>query len=752
MGEMPAQSKRSLGVLTSGGDAQGMNAAVRAVVRTALNHGVDVYAIYEGYQGMVDGGDCIRRMTWDAVGGILQQGGTVIGSARCDQFRTREGRLQAARNLVIHDIDALIIIGGDGSLTGAHIFRQEWPSLLAELRQTEAISQAQADRHPQLAIVGLVGSIDNDMFGTDMTIGADTALHRITEAIDAIGTTAASHQRTFVVEVMGRHCGYLALMSALATGANWVLIPESPPNVENWEETMCQSLREGRARGRRQSVVIVAEGAHDREGRPITSDYVKGVLEKGLGVDVRVTILGHVQRGGAPSAFDRYMSTMLGHEAVKEALCTNPDDEPKLVGLRQHAIVVSPLMDCVEKTQQLAQAIQDQDYDLALAMRGSSFSDSFRVLRTLLRARPHLPSPDQKVLRLAVLHSGGPAPGMNTAVRAAVRLGMDKGHTMLAIQNGFQGFVEGQIQEMDWMGVSSWVSKGGAELGTNRKIPVGKEFYLIARQIEEHRIDGLLMIGGWTGYQTAYQLLTKRCDYPAFDIPIVCLPASIDNNLPGSQLSIGSDSALNNIISNVDKIKESAVASRRCFVVQVMGGDCGYLALVSGLSTGAERVYLPEEGVSLADLQADVDHLIEGFRQGKRLGLMIRNENTDPLYTTDFMCALFEKEGGNLFDVRQAILGHVQQGGNPSPFDRIQATRLAARSIDYLLEQVGKPSPAIAAIGLVDGRIRFTNLEDLPRLVEADFRRPKEQWWLELRPLARTMAQYRPQPVLGEEL
>lgn len=749
MGEMPAQFK-SLGVLTSGGDAQGMNAAVRAVVRTALNHGVAVYAIYEGYQGLVDGGDYIRPMTWDAVGGILQQGGTVIGSARCEQFRTRQGRLQAARNLVAHDIDALIIIGGDGSLTGAHIFRQEWPSLLAELRETGLISQEQADRHPQLAIVGLVGSIDNDMFGTDMTIGADTALHRITEAIDAIGSTAASHQRTFVVEVMGRHCGYLALMSALATGANWVFIPESPPNVENWEEKMCQSLREGRARGRRQSVVIVAEGAQDQEGRPITSDYVKSVLEKGLGVDVRVTILGHVQRGGAPSAFDRYMSTMLGHHAVKEVLSAQPGDEPKLVGLRQHDIVVSPLMDCVEKTQQLAQAIQAKDFDSALAMRGSSFGDSFRVLRTLLRARPHLPSPDQKVLRLAVLHSGGPAPGMNTAVRAAVRLGMDKGHTMLAIQNGFQGFIDGQIQEMDWMTVSSWVSKGGAELGTNRKIPSGKEFYLIARQIEEHKIDGLLIIGGWAGYQAAYQLLIKRTDYPAFDIPIVCLPASIDNNLPGSQLSIGSDSALNNIISNVDKIKESAVASRRCFVVQVMGGDCGYLALVSGLSTGAERVYLPEEGVSLADLQVDVTRLIDGFSHGKRLGLMIRNENTDPLYTTDFMCALFEKEGGHLFDVRQAILGHVQQGGNPSPFDRIQATRLAAKSIDYLLEQAARPSPAVAAIGLVDGLIRFTNLEDLPRLVESDYKRPKEQWWLELRPLAKAMAQFRPEPAPEE--
>ncbi len=160
----------SLGVLTSGGDSQGMNAAVRAVVRTALSHGVDVYVIYEGYQGMVEGGDLIRRMTWESVGGILQQSGTVIGTARSAAFRTREGRRQAAQNLVTYGIDSLVVIGGDGSLTGADIFRHEWPALLAELVQQGKIAQELAERHPHLRMVGLVGSIDNDMVGTDMTI------------------------------------------------------------------------------------------------------------------------------------------------------------------------------------------------------------------------------------------------------------------------------------------------------------------------------------------------------------------------------------------------------------------------------------------------------------------------------------------------------------------------------------------------------------------------------------------------------
>ena len=419
-------------------------------------------------------------------------------------------------------------------------------------------------------------------------------------------------------------------------------------------------------------------------------------------------------------------------------------DDPQVIGLRQHDVVRSSLADSVRQTHQVADVIAKQNYEEAMAMRGGSFAESFRILRTLVRAQPHPPEPGQERLRLAVLHSGGPAPGMNTAVRAAVRLGLDKGHKMLAIENGFSGLVDGNIREMDWMSVSGWVSKGGAELGTNRKVLTGSDFYAIARQLEEHRIGGLLMIGGWSGYQACYELHSRREDFPAFAIPIVCLPASINNNLPGSQLSIGADTALNSIIGNVDKIKESAVASRRCFVVEVMGRDCGYLALISGLATGAERVYLPEEGITLANLQSDVGELVEGFEHGKRLGLMIRNENADPFYTTDFISALFEKEGGDLFDVRQAILGHVQQGGSPSPFDRIQATRLATHCIEFLLDApTGEPAAA-AVIGLQGGRVHFTRLEELPRLMNRRYQRPREQWWMSIRPIAKTLAQPAP--------
>ncbi|GAB4580394.1 MAG: 6-phosphofructokinase [Anaerolineales bacterium] len=743
------RSKR-LGILTSGGDAQGMNAAVRAVVRTALEMGLQPYAIYEGYRGMVGGGQMIRKMDWDAVGGILHQGGTIIGTARCKEFMTREGRLQAAHNLVLNGIDNLVVIGGDGSLTGANIFREEWAGLLKELVETGKIAQDIIERHPDLTIVGMVGSIDNDMCGTDMTIGADTALHRIVTAIDAISSTAASHQRSFVVEVMGRRCGYLALMAALSTGADWVLIPESPPNLDNWEDKMCAVLRAGREAGRRDSIVIVAEGAIDRHGNEISSEYVKKVLEEKLGEDTRVTILGHVQRGGSPSAFDRNLSTLCGYEAVKTIASGEARGQAWMIGIRGNRVTRAPLMGCVNDTRLVNQAIKSQNFEQAMQLRGGSFSDAFRIVRTLVRALPHPPKPGQRRLRLAVMHGGGPAPGMNTAVRAAVRIGVDKGHIMLGIRNGFEGFIAGDIREMDWMSVNGWAPRGGAELGTNRKIPANADFYAIARSIEKYEIQGLLIIGGWAAYQAAHQLYTQRHLFPSFNIPMVCLPATIDNDLPGSELSIGADTALNNIVEAVDKIKQSAVASRRCFVVEVMGDECGYLALMSGLATGAERVYLPEEGVTLNDLKKDLDKLLYGFRQGKRLGLMIRNESVNRFYTTDFMGALFEEEGKNWFDVRTAILGHLQQGGDPTPFDRIQAARLASRCVEYLIAEAENPSPGGHFIGMQAGKVVFTPLDDLPRMVDKDHKRPRNQWWMDLRPIARTLAHPGPSPQMFE--
>jgi 6-phosphofructokinase 1 len=667
----------------------------------------------------------------DSVGGILHKGGTIIGTARSKEFRERHGRLQAAQNLVEHNIDNLVVIGGDGSLTGANLFSEEWPDLMKELVNTRKITQQQADLHPRLNIVGLVGSIDNDLSGTDMTIGADTALRRISEALDAIGSTAASHQRSFVVEVMGRNCGYLALVSALASGADYVFIPERPPQTEDWEEELCHKVRANKEAGKKTSLIIIAEGARDQFGNAIKSHQVVDALKNRIDEDARLTILGHVQRGGAPTAFDRYMSTVLGYAAVKYLMAHSEDMESKIIALQNNTVKAIPLMESIKKTQSIVSLLANRDFDGAIDLRGGSFRGSLSTFDTLSTAQPDL-QVDDKTLNILVMNAGTLAPGMNAAIRTAVRLGIDKGHRVIGVRNGVKGLIKNEITELKWMDVEDWTSTGGSELGTNRKEPTNRDFYEISKNLEAHRIDAMLIVGGVTGYRSAYRFLEKRNEFPAFDIPIMCLPATINNNLPGTDFSLGADTALNSIIDAVDKVKESAVANQRVFVVEVMGRYCGFLTMLSGLATGAEKVYLHENGITLQDLQDDVNMFKKAFLDGKRMGLVLKSENANHIYTTPFISALYEEDGGDIFDVRQTILGHVQQGGNPSCFDRSMATKMASKSIEFLVASVEGGRNDVVSIGLHGGHLDYRNLEDLEKLMDLQYERPKEQWWMKL--------------------
>ena len=734
----PTDAPVRIGVLTSGGDAQGMNAAVRAVVRAALRMGAQPYAVMEGWAGAVAGGDSIRPLNWDSVGSILHRGGTVIGTARSAEFRERDGQLAAARNLLEHDIDRLVVIGGDGSLTGTDAFRTNWPGLVAELAERGEISPETAAAHPALMVTGLVGSIDNDLVGADMTIGTDSALHRILEAIDDISSTAASHQRTFIIEVMGRHCGYLALMAAVAGGCDYVLVPELPP-AGGWEEDMCRKLAKGREAGRRESMVVVAEGATDRSGNPISADDVKRVLSERLGEDARVTILGHVQRGGKPSAYDRWMSTLLGCAAAHEAVTATPESEPVIIAERHNRISRLPMMEQIRATRAVKDLVASGDYEGAVAARGASFGEMLRIFETM-STPPELDpdaasdqSPSAESKRVAIIHAGGLAPGMNTAARAAVRLGLDHDFTMLGVYGGFPGLLDGDVRELSWDDVEGWVGDGGAELGTRREIPTIEQLYSLGRAIESHRIDALLIIGGFNAYLSAYELVSERDRYPAFKIPIICVPASIDNNLPGSELSIGADTALNNAVGALDSIKQSAAASHRCFVAESMGRKCGYLALMSGIATGAERVYLNEDGLTLAQLAQDSARMVDSFRSGRQLYLVIRNERASKNYTLDVLAKIFSQEGHGLYDVRHAAIGHLQQGGDPSAFDRIMATKLVAHALDLLAEQLGAGTYHSSYVGLTGGRITHHRLERMNDELDLSARRPLHQWWMGLR-------------------
>uniref|UniRef100_A0A3P9NJE0 6-phosphofructokinase n=1 Tax=Poecilia reticulata TaxID=8081 RepID=A0A3P9NJE0_POERE len=691
---------KAIAVLTSGGDAQGMNAAVRAVVRMGLYVGAKVYFIHEGYQGMVDGGDNIREATWESVSSMLQVGGTVIGSARCKDFRSHEGRLKAAHNLVKRGITNLCVIGGDGSLTGANLFREEWSGLLSELVQQGLIEADAVQKYSALHIVGMVGSIDNDFCGTDMTIGTDSALHRIIEVVDAIMTTAQSHQRTFVLEVMGRHCGYLALVSALACGADWVLIPEMPPE-DGWEEKMCQKLSATRSRGTRLNIIIVAEGAIDRHGKSITSSFVKDLVVKNLGFDTRVTILGHVQRGGTPSAFDRILASRMGVEAVLALLETTANTPACVVSLCGNQSVRVPLMECVQTTQEVQKAMDQKRFEEAVKLRGRSFENNLRTYKLLAHRKPESELPVSN-FNVAVLNVGAPAAGMNAAVRSAVRVGISEGHKMFAVSDGFEGFYKGQIKEIKWGDVGGWTGQGGSLLGTKRTLPA-KHVDKIAEQMRKYNINALLVIGGF-----------ETCD----------------------------------------RIKQSASGTkRRVFIIETMGGYCGYLATVGGLAAGADAAYIYEEPFDIKDLQANVEHLTEKMKTSIQRGLVLRNENSNVNYTTDFIYQLYTEEGRGVFDCRKNVLGHMQQGGAPSPFDRNFGTKISAKAMKWLSQKLvesyrkgrvfANTEDTCCLLGMHARALVFQPVVQLKDHTDFVHRIPKEQWWLKLRPLMKILAKYK---------
>ncbi|XP_008436509.1 ATP-dependent 6-phosphofructokinase, platelet type isoform X8 [Poecilia reticulata] len=742
---------KAIAVLTSGGDAQGMNAAVRAVVRMGLYVGAKVYFIHEGYQGMVDGGDNIREATWESVSSMLQVGGTVIGSARCKDFRSHEGRLKAAHNLVKRGITNLCVIGGDGSLTGANLFREEWSGLLSELVQQGLIEADAVQKYSALHIVGMVGSIDNDFCGTDMTIGTDSALHRIIEVVDAIMTTAQSHQRTFVLEVMGRHCGYLALVSALACGADWVLIPEMPPE-DGWEEKMCQKLSATRSRGTRLNIIIVAEGAIDRHGKSITSSFVKDLVVKNLGFDTRVTILGHVQRGGTPSAFDRILASRMGVEAVLALLETTANTPACVVSLCGNQSVRVPLMECVQTTQEVQKAMDQKRFEEAVKLRGRSFENNLRTYKLLAHRKPESELPVSN-FNVAVLNVGAPAAGMNAAVRSAVRVGISEGHKMFAVSDGFEGFYKGQIKEIKWGDVGGWTGQGGSLLGTKRTLPA-KHVDKIAEQMRKYNINALLVIGGFEALECLLQLCDARSTFEEFCIPMCMLPATISNNVPGTELSIGADTALNAIVETCDRIKQSASGTkRRVFIIETMGGYCGYLATVGGLAAGADAAYIYEEPFDIKDLQANVEHLTEKMKTSIQRGLVLRNENSNVNYTTDFIYQLYTEEGRGVFDCRKNVLGHMQQGGAPSPFDRNFGTKISAKAMKWLSQKLvesyrkgrvfANTEDTCCLLGMHARALVFQPVVQLKDHTDFVHRIPKEQWWLKLRPLMKILAKYK---------
>lgn len=320
---------KKIGVFTSGGDASGMNAAIRAVVRTGIFYKIEVYGIYEGYEGMID--NKIALMNERSVGKIIDRGGTILKSARSKRFKTEEGREKAYKNLKEHGIEALVCIGGDGSLTGLKLFSEKY----------------------HMPVIGLPGTIDNDLYGTDYTIGFDTAVNTCVDAIDKIRDTASSHNRLFFVEVMGRDAGFIALNTAIASGASAVMLPERHIELEDLIEILDNKGKKGKS----SNIVIVAEGNKNGDAMQLA----RAVEGKNNHYEIRVTVLGHIQRGGRPGYFDRVLASRMGVFAV-ESLLKNISGH--MVGIRNGEMVLVAL-------------------DKAIKMHADINEDNYRVAQIL---------------------------------------------------------------------------------------------------------------------------------------------------------------------------------------------------------------------------------------------------------------------------------------------------------------------------------------------------------------------------------
>jgi len=304
----------TVGVLTSGGDSPGMNAAIRAVVRTCIANGIKAKGIYRGYQGLID--DDVKELSSQDVSGIIQRGGTILKSARCMDFKTPEGRKKAFETLQKEQIDALVVIGGDGTFTGARLLAQEY----------------------NVPIIGLPGTIDNDLWGTDSTIGYDTSLNTIMECVDKLRDTATSHERVFLVEVMGRDAGFLTLSAALASGAEAAIIPERATIKEQIEEAIGQ----GRRKSKNSSIVLVQEHAVEGGAQTVAKELEQVHPE----YNTRVTILGHLQRGGSPTAYDRIIASRMGMAAVQALF---EEQRSIMIGIKNDEIVYVPLSKAIRE-------------------------------------------------------------------------------------------------------------------------------------------------------------------------------------------------------------------------------------------------------------------------------------------------------------------------------------------------------------------------------------------------------------------
>ncbi len=686
-----------IGVLTGGGDVPGLNAAIRAVVRRAAQYDYEVLAIRNGWAGLMGKGD-VYPLTVSSVRGILPMGGTIIGASRANPFQRSKSvdaairmlsdsmepdiqeavnaleRYQAAyiqrhagdilKNISAHALDALVVIGGRDTLDVASKLSQMGVNL-----------------------VGVPKTMDNDLVETDYSIGFDSAVTRVMQALDNLHTTAAAHHRVMVVEVMGRETGWVALVGGLAGGADFIIIPEVPTTVAQ----VCEHIIRRHEGGKAFSIVVVAEGAEmpdlatrvvettDPFGRPRydrrgVAESLATAIEHKTGFETRHVVLGHLHRGGSPSVFDRVLASRLGVAAVD---MVKNFQFGQMATRKNNRFLTVPLA----KVAGRIQFADKQYYDLATIFFGQRRLDPGTTL----------------VKRIGVLTGGGDCPGLNAAIRAVSRRAFEYGWEVIAFKNGWAGLLGGgDAEPLTPASVSGILTKGGTIIGTSRTNPIKKQELMeqVKANLKKYGIDALVAIGGDDTLSVAAKLFDQG-------MAVVGVPKTMDNDINETEYTIGFDSAVTTVVDALDKLHTTAASHHRVVVVEVMGRDAGWVAVFGGLAGGADFIFIPEAETTLAEC---CEHLNRRRAQGKLSSIVVVSEGAKipdmeekrDLGPTDaFGHVRLDKRGlgekvaekieqGTGMECRYVVLGHLQRGGSPTVFDRILATRTGVAAVELV--------------------------------------------------------------------
>jgi 6-phosphofructokinase 1 len=684
---------KKIAVMTSGGDAPGMNAALRGVVRAALNRGWEVFGIRNAYRGLAEGAGSILPLDWLDVSWSFREGGTVLGSARFpeiagDTLKSKELKQQALLNLKTLNITGLVVIGGDGSLTGAQglfMFLQNSRWASPELRDME------------LSVVAIPGSIDNDIPFTDMSIGVDTTLNTIIECIDKLRDTATSHGRVSIVEVMGRLRGYLAVMSGLATGADRVFIREERIS-QNELNSMLQVLRDSFVHGQKAGIIIRSEGAEFSTG--FLKETIANLLEPKR--EVRETVLGHLQRGGNPTAFERIMAARMGVKAVQLLEAGLP--EPHMIGLTHNRLESVPLSRVLEK--------------LSMPEFKNQLSPNTRNALHLCQQLEDPPQGNTSTgVRVAVITDGGNVSGMNIAVRAIARLAINEGLQAVGIKGGFSGLLRGRenILRLDWSmlelkGIVRWA---GTLLGVSSDgFPDAIEHAAqLRQQVNKLDIKGLLVIGGSTAYQYADRVAG------VLQIPVVGIPAALCCNLLGTDLVVGIDTALNDFLKGIDRAVDAANVQKKIYIIHITGDYCNCLVKLAALAGGSEAVIV-DQGGDLQSFQALVREKIQGLKHiiaaGKNSATVICfARQTDQADATLKEIKRSIIDSGITRETSVIALETTLGGIVPTAFDRILAQRLAEKALAVLQNKMQEHEHAFHMVGIKGRQIVATSYQDI---------------------------------------